>query len=416
MPHLDLASWLEYLDNLHSCKIDLSLERIQSIASSLNLTHFSCPVITIAGTNGKGSCVAILAAIYAAHGYRVGSYTSPHLLRFNERIQINAQQISDQALIKVFEKLDRARGDRSLTFFELTTLAALSYFQQENLDVLLLEVGLGGRKDAVNVVEHDCAVITNIAFDHTDWLGDTLELIGKEKAGIIRPGKPVVCGDPQIPNSVIEQAAKLSSPLFLAQRDFVHGKQGEHWFFKSQFQEYAALPLPKLAQSNAAIALMVLGVMQSLPVSQQDIEQGLQQLYLTGRCQVVGDELIHIYDVAHNPHSIKYLAKRLKAISRTGKVLAVWGMLSDKNLHESVAIIKDEIETWKIAPLKAARAASLQQLSTALEANACERVQTSSSISQAYQAARKEALPGDIILCFGSFHTVAEVLLVSEAA
>ncbi len=408
-----LADWLTYIQSLHSSAIDLGLQRIEKVASDLGLTEFSCPVITIAGTNGKGSTVCFLESIYRTAGYRVAAYTSPHLLHFNERLRINGESIDNNALVNAFEHIEAVRGDLSLSFFEFTTLAVLSICKQSDFDVLLLEIGLGGRLDAVNVVEPDLPIITNIAIDHVDWLGDNREQIGKEKAGVFRPDKSAVCGDREPPQSVLQMAQEKQVCLSLLGKDFDFESNGDKWNWQGPTFNLTNLPLPQLKLQNAATSLMAIDLMQErLPVTQYAILTGLATAHLPGRFEVsAADDIAVIFDVAHNPQSVAFLAKQLTSYGHSqsfaGKTRAVVAMLKDKDIEAALLPMISLVDEWYAAGLDVPRGEKSVKISAKLAANAVKSCYNSSSVEAGLKKAVSESKPGDRIIVFGSFHTVA---------
>ena len=344
----NILNWQNYLETLNPHKIKLGLDRVAQVATALQVTQFSCPVITISGTNGKGSCVAILEAILMAAGYRVGAYTSPHLFQFNERIKINGVAIDDTNLCLSLAKVAQAQDDIPLTYFEFTTLAALQIFQHAKLDVLILEVGLGGRLDAVNIIAADVAVITAVDIDHIEWLGHDRESIGREKAGIFRQGKVAICGDEQVPVSVIETAINLGTSLYQLNKDFFYQETATDWNWEGAETKFEQLPKPRLKLQNAATALMVLAQLQQrLPVDEVAIRQGLLKAALIGRFQCFfQDRIEYIFDVAHNPHAARWLAEQLQTRPCQGRTLAVVGMLADKDINATLAAVAPQIDVW----------------------------------------------------------------------
>lgn len=409
-----LAAWLHWLETLHPSEIDLGLERIGVVAKKMQLTKPAKHVITVAGTNGKGSTVAFLTTILKEAGLSVGAYTSPHLLVYNERVVVNGKQVSDKQLCEAFEQVESARGDVSLTYFEFGTLAAFALFEKADLDVAVLEVGLGGRLDAVNLVDADVAVMTTISLDHEAWLGNTREAIGIEKAGIFRSGKPAVCGDVDLPNSVIEVANNKAAQLFRRNVDFSIEQTPQEWIWRGvdankQAITFAHLPLPQLPIDNAATAIQAL---MCLPFSipQNAIESGVKTATLMGRYQKIEKQVTHILDVAHNPESAHYLAKKLKQDVIKGKTIAVFAMLADKDCNKVVETLKPQVDDWYIASIDAARGQTALQLQAILKAADIGQVQSFDTITQAYEAAKKIAGQQDRILVCGSFYTVSAVL------
>lgn len=411
-----LEAWLTRIERLHHRPIDLTLDRVRTVADRLDL-RFDCPVFVVGGTNGKGSTCAMLDGILRAAGYRVGLYTSPHLLRFNERARIGGVEAGDAALIEQFEAVEAARGDTSLTYFEFTTLAALRLFAQARLDALVLEVGLGGRLDAVNIVDADCAIVTSIALDHIDYLGPTREHIGFEKAHIYRSGRPAICGDPEPPASLIDVATKLGADLWLFGRDFNYAGDRQQWAYGGRAQRRSGLPYPALRGANqllnASGALAALEALaQRLPVSQQAVRQGLLTVEITGRFQVLPGRPAVVLDVAHNPHAAAVTASNLDAMGFYPQTHAVFGVLRDKDIDGVIAKVFDRIDRWHLAPTPGERGCDAQALADRVRAAARARkaeaaLETYASIEEAYRGALGAASVDDRILVFGSFFTVA---------
>lgn len=407
--HSTLHDWLAWQETLHPTPIALGLDRVRAVAGMLDLLHPPYPLITVAGTNGKGSTVALLEALYHAAGYRVGTYTSPHLLRYNERVRIHRAEIDDAALCAAFARIDTARGNTSLTYFEFGTLAALEIFSRHPLDIVILEVGLGGRLDAVNVWDADVALITSIGLDHTAWLGTTREAIGREKAGIFRPGKPAVYSERDIPNSVLDHARAEGTTLYRYGLDYNYTPASTTWAWRSATRARHALPYPALRGAfqlqNAAGALMAIELLHDiLPLDQEAVRRGLGEVALAGRFQVLPGAPCVILDVAHNPHGSAVLAQSLREHPCPGHTHAVFAMLEDKDIPGVVETLAKQIDTWHIAPLPTTRAAPIEQLRSALSGHVTHEY---SDIPHALHGARTQALPNDRIVVFGSFHTVA---------
>lgn len=412
-----LEDWLAWQETLHPSEIELGLERITSVFNNLYPAPELPTVITVAGTNGKGSSVALLDAIFREAGYQVGKYTSPHLFSYNERICINSQPLKDNELCLAFERVDKARGDISLTYFEFGTLAALDVFLRHELDVIILEVGLGGRLDAVNIIDADVALITAISQDHTQWLGSDTAGIAKEKAGIMRSNKPVVSSGQCEVNTLADCAEKIGTLIYQSGRDFHFSKQDEGtWRWQYQQQIRSALPVPALygehQLENAAGVLMVVELLsKQLPVSQQAIRTGLMSVSLAGRFQIVPAESVCIFDVAHNADALKQLARQLESFSCRGRVLAVLGMLADKDSKAALTEISHHINEWFLAPLATSRTASAEDLNNVLKSlDSSITSHCFDSVTLAFAQARKTAQPDDCIVIFGSFYTVAEVM------
>ncbi|UIP27186.1 bifunctional tetrahydrofolate synthase/dihydrofolate synthase [Photobacterium sp. TLY01] len=402
-----LNDWLLYLENLHTSAIDLGLDRVQAVGERAGLCKPAPTVITVAGTNGKGSTCAILEAILLQAGYSVGVYSSPHLVRYNERVRINGQELDDSEHSQAFATVESYRQDISLSLFEFGTLAALSLFKSHQVDVVVLEVGLGGRLDATNIVDHDVSVITSLAIDHVDWLGSDIEVIGYEKAGIFRADKPAVCGQPNPPASVAAHADSIGAELYQVGYQYTYEQTGETWNWKCGAFDMEQLPLPALPLPNAATALMALGV-ADLEISDQHIVSGLAKVRLAGRMETVSDNPLILLDVAHNPHSANYLARQLKALKNVrpvGKIHGVVGMLRDKDIPSTLVEMKTVVDAWYPASLQGPRAASAQEIAAHLTFQGA--LYTAPEL--AYQAALMMAQPDDVIIVFGSFHTVGEV-------
>lgn len=417
-----LADWLQYLESIHATAIDLGLDRVREVARRLGLALDGVKFV-VGGTNGKGSTCAMLESILLAAGYKVGLYTSPHLIDFNERARINGQIASDADLIAQFEAVEAARGEVSLTYFEFTTLAILRLFSLARLDAVVLEVGLGGRLDAVNIVDADCAIVTSVDLDHTDWLGDTREKIGFEKAHIFRPGRPAVCSDPQPPQFLLDHAAEIGADLWLFGRDFNYSGDRQQWAYGGRSQRRSALAYPALRGANqllnASAALAALeSVRDRLPVPQQAVRQGLLQASLPGRFQILPGQPTVILDVAHNPHAAAVLAQNLDNMGFHPYTHAVFGMLSDKDLAGVVARLGARVDNWFCAGLPGPRGGTGEELAervrVALPPPAAGEdspsVRAFPDPAAAYAAAREQAGENDRIVVFGSFLTVASVL------
>lgn len=415
-----LHDWLSWQEQLHPATIELGLDRVREVWRRLGEKRPARHVITVAGTNGKGSSVAVLEAIARAAGYRVGAYTSPHLLRYNERVRIGAREASDRELMRAFAEIDAARGDISLTYFEFGTLAALRIFAAADLDLAVLEVGLGGRLDAVNIIDADVALITPIGLDHTEWLGADRESIGREKAGIMRAGMPVVCNDAAPPQSVLRYAAEIAARLSLLGRDYDFRLFGAGWTWRCGGRTWAGLPRPGLLgphqYANAAGALMALHLLSvSLPVSRGDIAAGLAAVRLPGRFQPLDAVGMRVVDVAHNPHGAEVLAGALRERPAAGRTHAVWSMLNDKDVAEAVRIMAPLVDVWHVAPLATPRAAPVERLAGALQEQApAAEMRAYTDIVSAWQGACAAAAAHDRVIAWGSFHTVAAVLQTQE--
>ena len=418
LPH-DLAGWLTRVERLHPNTIELGLERSRAVAQRLGL-RLDCIVITVAGTNGKGSTCALLESMLRASSYRVGTYTSPHLLRFNERARIDGESAGDEALLPLFIEVEQARGDTPLTYFEFTTLVILRLFQQAGLDVAILEVGLGGRLDTVNLVDADCAIVTSIDIDHVEYLGGTREAIGWEKAHIFRPGRPAICSDPMPPQSLIDHATTIGADLWLFGRDFNYSGDRQQWSYGGRSQRRNSLAYPALRGANQLLnAAGVLAALEALrarlPVSQQAVRKGLATVDLPGRFQVLPGRPAVILDVSHNPHAAAHLATNLDNMGFFPYTWAVFGMLRDKDIDQVIDKLKSRIDHWLVTDLPGPRAASAAEIIAKLAragitAGPERRIEAFESPAQALRAATGAAAENDRIVVFGSFLTVSDVL------
>ena len=443
-----LADWLSYLELLHPKTIALGLERVAQVKQRLNLQP-DFPVIVVGGTNGKGSVCAMLESMLHAAGYRVGCYTSPHLLHYNERVRIAKQAVSDAELCASFEMIEQARkglptltptlslrerergllppqgegrdeGDKTseipLTYFEFGTLAAMQCFIGHKVDVAILEVGLGGRLDAVNVFDNYCAVISSVDMDHMDYLGDTREAIAYEKAGIMRAGKVAIFGDLDMPAAIATEAQRLGAQLWRLGEQFSFTAGAQQWNFRGVGNTRSALPYPALRGAfqlnNASAALAALDALKDrLPVSMEAVRRGLVEVALPGRFQVVPGRPQLILDVAHNPHAARSLAQNLAAMPPCRKTYAVFAMLKDKDMAGVTLALKEHVSEWLVAGINAPRGASAAELAQVLVTAGIEGVpKTFPTITEAMQHACNEATENDRIIIFGSFHTVAEAM------
>ena len=408
-----LAGWLTHLESLHPKTIALGLERVAQVKQRLHLNP-DFPVIIVGGTNGKGSVCAMLEAMLHAAGYKVGCYTSPHLLDYNERVRIAKQQASDAELCASFAAIEQARGDIPLTYFEFGTLAAMQCFMAHKVDVAILEVGLGGRLDAVNVFDADCAVVTSIDIDHTDYLGDTRELIAFEKAGIFRAGRVAVFGDSDMPQAIRTQAAKVGAELWCLGSEFGFVSHQGQWDYRGKTAR-SALPFPALRGAyqlnNASAVLAVLDALQEkLPVSMEAVRRGLVEVTLAARFQTVPGKPILILDVAHNPHAARSLAKNLAALPPCPKTYAVIAMLKDKDMAGVVDALKPQVDVWLVAGIDAPRGASADELAQVVQDAQAGEVLRFANATEALHHACNLAGENDRILALGSFYTVAEVM------
>lgn len=411
-----LDGWLGWQEQFHPRPIDLGLERVASVYACLDPKPEKIPTITVAGTNGKGSCVAFLEAIYRAQGYCVGTYTSPHILKYNERIRINGQPVSDELICAAFERIDAVRGDKSLSYFEFGTLAALDIFSRNHVDVRILEVGLGGRLDAVNIIDADVAIVTTIAIDHVDWLGHTEEAIGREKAGIFRRATPALIGDQHVPDSLLQAASEVEAKVLQIGRDFSYRMRSDCWDWVGNERELSGLPHPVLKGEhqfrNAATVIMAVSCLrQCLPVEKEAIHQGLTTVQLKGRFQLIDGKTPVLLDVGHNPQAVQSLLDYLQHSFPAVKIHAVFAMMKDKDIPGVLAMMRDRVEQWYLAPLKNPRAASDELLNDYFRQQDIGNVNRGyADFSEAFKAARRNALPGELILIFGSFFLVSEYL------
>jgi dihydrofolate synthase/folylpolyglutamate synthase len=455
-----LADWLTHLESLHPKTIALGLERVAQVKQRLNL-QFDFPIITVSGTNGKGSVCAMLESMLHAAGYRVGCYTSPHLLDYNERVRIGKKQANDAELCASFARIEQVRGDIPLTYFEFGTLAAMQCFIGHKVEVAILEVGLGGRLDAVNVFDSDCAVVTSVDIDHTDYLGDTREQIAFEKAGIFRAGRVAICADADVPQAIADHAEEIGAELWRIGREFSFaknllpspaggggvggegsgnvariisiaptlsrptghplppaGEERQQWNYHGPSGTRNALPYPALRGTyqlnNASAALAALDALKDkLPVSMEAVRRGLVEVVLPGRFQVLPGSPQLILDVAHNPHAARSLAQNLASLPPCPRTFAVFAMLKDKDIAGVVRALKDSVDAWLVAGINAPRGATAAEVASVLATEGVTgMVREFPSIENALQHACNEASENDRIAAFGSFYTVAEVMRV----
>jgi dihydrofolate synthase/folylpolyglutamate synthase len=415
-----LSEWLDWQETLHLSSIDLGLERVCIVAANLNLLDLPFPVISVAGTNGKGSSTAMLQSIYQQAGYKTGVYTSPHLLRYNERIAVNGTPASDNMICKAFEQIDQARSDSSLTYFEFGTLAAAVLFVAEKVDIAIFEVGLGGRLDAVNLWDADLALITGIAMDHENWLGNNREVIAIEKAGIMRRDKPVICGDKHPPAMIATEADRIGAQLIQRDIDFSLSyalDNTEQWQWHDLHKNTSlTLPLPSLAGEfqldNAANVIAVIQQLQiHLPVTKQAIEKGLQTAVLAGRLQIIATNPEILVDVAHNPQAAEQLALYLCNHSHSGKNIALFSVLKDKDLEGIITPFKDIIDNWYIVSIDGDRGQSAEQIKSELQKLGINNTTiVNSNFKKAVQDIKNALKYKDRVIAFGSFLLVSGVL------
>lgn len=418
MTSRSLADWLAYLEQLHPTAIDMGLDRVRAVAARMAMTRPAPLVVTVTGTNGKGSTCAFIASLLNAQGLKIGSYSSPHLLRYNERVLLSGREASDAELCEAFAVVEAARGEISLTYFEMGTLAAFWLFERAGLDAVVLEVGLGGRLDAVNIVDADLAVITNIGLDHADWLGNSRESVAYEKAGILREGKPALCGDLDPPQPLLDHANSLSAPLLLRGRDFDLAMGARDWHWRGVDAagaplELHGLPMLTLPMENAALALQAYAML-GLPWDPARLARALLQTRVVGRLdsrQVLwnGRRIALLLDVGHNPHAAAFLAQRLEQRPVVGTRRAVFGLLADKDLTGVLDALAPSISDWAVAPLPTPRTQSATQLAAALLERGAS-VSEYATIEQALEAQCARAESVDEILVFGSFYCVAAAL------
>jgi dihydrofolate synthase/folylpolyglutamate synthase len=415
-----LADWLAHAERLHPKTIDMGLARVKTVADRMGL-RFDCPIITVAGTNGKGSTCAMLEAILGEAGYRTGVYTSPHLVDFEERCRVRGDIVSAPDLVTAFARVEAARRQNeeiSLTYFEFTTLAIMQLLMDAKPDVVILEVGLGGRLDAVNIFDTDCAIITSVDLDHMELLGNTRELIGFEKAGIMRPGKPVVVSDPVPPQSVIDHAAAVGADLWKFGTDFNFSGDKQQWGWAGRGRRYAGLAYPALRGANqlmnaSGVLAALTALRDKLPITAQAVRVGLSMVELPGRFQIIPGQPTLVLDVAHNPHSVAALAENLDAMGFYPCTHAVFGAMADKDVAPMLARVGPLMDKWYFTDLPTPRAAAGTVLQAAWQASNTRRDATSNaypSPESALQAAIAAADPADRIVVFGSFYTVGGVL------
>ncbi len=412
-----LDDWLAHCERLHPKTIDMTLDRVNAVRDRLGL-RFEAPVITVAGTNGKGSTCAMLESIALQAGYRVGLYIKPHLVHFQERCRLNGAPVAAEALLPHFEAVEAARGELTLTYFEFTTLAIMRALAEAPLDLVILEVGLGGRLDAVNTIDADCAVLTSIALDHTEYLGPDRESIGREKAGIMRTGRPVVCSDPQPPQSVLDRALEIGADLRVNGRDFHFGGDRQQWSWTGRSRRYSGLAYPALRGANqllnaAGVLAAFEALYERLPITAQAVRTGLALVELPGRFQIVAGQPTLVLDVGHNPQAIAALALNLDQMGFFPRTHAVFGAMRDKDLAGVLAPIAPLVDAWYLTDLPIARAATAAELQPVAQQSGGTRevpISTHADPAAALRAAVAAADPADRIVVFGSFYTVGGVL------
>ena len=411
-----LQEWLAWQERLHPDPIDLGLARVKQVLEALKLTVPPYRILTVGGTNGKGSSVAFAEAMFRAGGYRVGAHTSPHILRYNERIRVEGAEVSDQELCDSFARIDAARGETSLTYFEFGFLATIDIFAARGVEVAVLEVGLGGRLDAVNAVDPDAALVASVGMDHMDWLGPDRESIGLEKAGIYRNRRPAICGDRTPPASLLQHAGSIGARLQVLGRDFDWRVDGDRWVWRGRGRVVRDLPSPalpgRIQYDNAATVIAALSALQDvLPLTEEAIREGLVQAEIAARFQRVPGEVECVFDVAHNPDAARVLADNLQAMPAAGRTYGVMGMFRDKSVEEVALAMAPHLDRWYLGAIEGPRGQSAVELA--------ERVHKTvpgaatggyPSVAAAYAAARAQARSGDRVVVFGSFQTVSAVL------
>lgn len=405
-----LEQWLHSFEQRNTQEIQLGLARIQQVAKRLSLVNLGCTVVTVTGTNGKGSTVAALERLYHLAGYNVGTYTSPHLLRFNERIRINQNPLSDEAICEAFKAIEAVREDTVLTYFEMATLAALWQFKRQCLDVVILEVGIGGRLDATNIIDADVAIITTVDFDHQEYLGSTLDAIGYEKAGILRSGKPFIYADTEIPNSILEVAERLNAPAHLFNQDFSYQERSDDWHLTWQNQQWQ-LTKPKIQLKSASAAIIATQLLQQqLPLTSETLNKAMQNLSVPGRLQLIEGPISILFDVSHNAQSANLLASHLKKFENYSKVHAVFSALKDKDILNLIKPLKDCVDHWYPAQLETKRASTREELLAKFQDEEIFMDICYTSPSVAFETALNRAQTGDLIVVYGSFYTVGQVM------
>jgi dihydrofolate synthase/folylpolyglutamate synthase len=420
-----LPAWLALLESRHAeTVINMGLDRVLAVKERLQLS-FSCPVIMVAGTNGKGSTCAMLESILMRAGYKVGLYIKPHFLDFNERARVNGELASDEVLVAAFDAVEAVRGDTPLTYFEFTTLAIMHLLAHAGMDVVILEVGLGGRLDAVNIVNADVSIVTSVDIDHTDYLGDTREAIGFEKAGIFRAGRTAICSDPVPPQSLIDHAEAIGADLWLMGRDFNYSGDKQQWNYGGRSQRRNSLAYPSLRGANqilnASAALAALEALKlELPVGAQEVRTGLVTVELPGRFQVLPGRPTVILDVAHNPHAASALNQNLGNMGFHPYTYAVFGSMHDKDIDGVIAAMSEHVDHWCLTTLPSPRAASASELAAKVQIVQADKAERTINIfddpAAAYANAISRAGENDRIVVFGSFLTVAGVMAARKSS
>lgn len=407
----NLTEWLSYLESIHVVEIELGLKRIAAVAKNLNIDFSTSTVITVAGTNGKGTTCAFLENAFLAQKLTCAVYSSPHIERFNERLRLNRSEVTDSALVNAFETIESTRGNITLTYYEYTTLAALLILMAEQPDVIILEVGLGGRLDATNIIDADVAVITTIDLDHQAFLGNTREAIGFEKAGIMRANSVVVVGDTNPPNSLVAHASNIGASAYFREQSFtIEQASNDTWHWCSSAGKFSDLSSCKIPLDNVATAIMVLSILADklkLSLDSHFINQVIAQTKVAGRMEKFSLDGDVILDVGHNPQAARYLATQLHKLNYS-KVHAVLGMLADKDVVNTVAALLTEVDHWYIGTLAVPRGCEAKHIVESIQIDAA-KVNCFDNVSQAFKMAKQNAKAADLVLVFGSFYTVAEI-------
>jgi dihydrofolate synthase/folylpolyglutamate synthase len=409
-----LAEWLAWLQTLHPKQIDMSLDRVVGVLARLGISDPPYRVITVAGTNGKGSCVALLEAIYRAEGYGVGAFSSPHLLAFNERIRFDGRDLADEAIIEAFELMDRARGDLTLSYFEASAVAAMLHFARVHADVAVLEVGMGGRLDAVNAVDADAALVVSVDLDHMDYLGPDRDTIGREKAGIVREGQPVIVADRDPPRGLLDEIARRGGEARLVGVDFSAEALGEQFVYRETDAPPRYFPRPafggRIQLDNAAAVVAVVDALQDkLPVTDESLGQGLESARLRGRFErVLVDGVEWIFDVAHNPAAAALFREALAELDPVPRTIAVFGAMVDKDIAAVVGLFLPVVDAWFVGGLDSDRGADAEELASLLRRKGARDVHVHDDVESAARAAR--GTPADRVLAFGSFYTVGPAM------
>ncbi|ABZ77195.1 FolC bifunctional protein [Shewanella halifaxensis HAW-EB4] len=399
-----LNRWLDFLLAIHPTEIDMGLGRVSQVAKRMGLTDLGeTKVVTVAGTNGKGTTCAMIEAALQLSGQTVGVYSSPHLLKYNERVRINGLDATDAALVNAFESIETARAEISLTFFEYATLAGLYLFKAAKLDVILLEVGLGGRLDATNIIDTDIAVVTSIDLDHQEYLGDTREHVAAEKAGIFRANRPAIVGEPDCPSSLLDVANRVGASLYRVNSEFSYRCSDKDWHYQGQHFDLDNLPFPYLPQPNAATVIAVLEHLCPT-ISEDIIAKAVGETQLAGRLECLNDSPRVIVDVAHNPHAARYLKSRLAAMPKR-RLIALCGMLKDKDVRSVLQELSADVDQWYLCDLSVPRGATAADLKAFMPAQT--QASTYTDMSAAWHALRAQLQPDDVVIVFGSFYTVA---------